>query len=160
MRASDLNWDRIPNFSPAEWPEGVLEYMDDRIIYALSDVREESRCPIWPSTDPEAHVRHSTSDSRHSTLLKHRLVDATDFFSRWQDAQTILKAILQNDAIGGIGIYDAMKFDGPPGELAMFHIDCRPVDLVCWWGEGRNPVNYIYMNPKELKEKLKNFLEV
>ena len=159
MRAIDLDWSKIPNFSKEEFPDNVLYYMDERIIYALSDIRQKSGCPILPSPVTRAHVRHDNSGSRHSTLNKTRLSDATDFFCAWEDAMEILLAIRNHPDIRGYGIYDSMMISGAPGEKAMFHIDTRPRGIVCWWGKGRDPVNYVYMSPEELKEYLKKFLQ-
>ena len=160
MRASSLNWQEIPNFSMTEWPDNVLYYMDERIIYALSDIRQKSGCPIYPSPVVRAHIRHDNSSSRHSTLTKSRLSDATDFFCSWENSMEILKAIQSHPVIQGYGVYDRMMYNGAPGEMAMFHIDTRPRGIVCWWGKGRDPVNYIYMSPEELQEYLKSFLSI
>ena len=160
MRASSLNWQEMPNFSNTEWPDNVLYYMDERIIYALSDIRQKTGCPIYPSPVARAHVRHDNSGSRHSTLNKTRLSDATDFFCSLENSMEILKAIQNHPDIRGYGIYDSMRFGGKAGEMAMFHIDTRPRGIVCWWGKGRDPVNYIYMSPEELKEYLKSFLSI
>lgn len=159
MRAIDLDWSKIPNFSTIEWPDNVLYYMDERVIYALSDIRQKSGCPIYPSPVARAHVRHDNSGSRHSTLNMSRLADATDFFCDWNGAADVLQAIIAHPDIRGYGIYDSMKFGGAAGEKAMFHIDTRPRGDVCWWGQGREPVQYIYMQPSELQKYLKDFLK-
>ncbi len=156
MRASQLDWSKIDKFSPGEWPDGVLEYMDDRIIYALRDIRVKSGCTMWPSPVYGAHVRHDKGN-RHNTLQRTRLADATDFFTTWKDAEAVLETILLfPNVIKGFGVYDSMKFKTDiVGEYCMFHIDTRPVGPVCWWGQGREPVIYVYMQPFELLDRLK-----
>ena len=145
MRASELNWQEIPNFSPGEWPAGVLEQMDARVIQVLAAVRQ--RLPrthrMDPSPVPGAHVR-ATGTSRHSTQGG-RLSDATDFFMDWQHAWDALIALQAEPRIGGLGIYTDMMWSGREGDRCMFHIDTRPerVEWVAWRVSRDTPTVYV-----------------
>lgn len=145
--ALSLDWAQIQRFSPTEWPAGVLEHMDARVIQALVRIRNTlpRDASFIPSPVPEAHVRHrarspgTLNGDRHSTDLGRRLVDATDFFVDWRWAWAAWEAILADPEVGGAGIYTDMIFGGTPRGRCMFHIDCRP-NRVMWVGWRDAPV--------------------
>lgn len=145
MKASDLKWAAIDNFSPEEWPVGVLEHMDSSIILALEGVREESGIIMRPSPRPDAHVREY-GNSRHSTKGGTRLSDATDVFvpGGWNDALKVWQAAQRCPELGGIGIYVNKQWGG---RMPMLHLDCRPERLL--WVCRTHPVtgrdDYIYL---------------
>lgn len=148
MKASDLDWGEVPNFSLHEWPSGVLDQMDARVIRALANARLAlpPSHKLNPSPVAAAHVR-ATGASRHSTQGGHRLSDATDFFCDWAHASRTLQSLRRTPEIGGIGIYTDMIFSGKEGDRCMFHIDCRPerLEWVGWRQSRRDPINYVYL---------------
>lgn len=147
--ASEMNWKEIsPHLGRHEYPGDVLEHMNPRIIRIQSRLRDTVGRPLYPSPVAGAHVRHRARSpgafdgDRHATDNGNRLSDATDFFCAWEDAEAYMVAAAKDDEIGGIGIYDAMKFRGPAGTYCMMHIDGRP-GRVLWVGHGRDPVEYV-----------------
>ena len=144
--ASHLDWSRIQRFSPGEWPPGVLDHMDSRVILVLSRIRNSlpPGASFVPSPVAGAHVRHRarrpgpSDGDRHSTDDGLRLADATDFFVPWEWAARAWSAILADPAVGGAGIYPDMIYGGEPRGRCMFHIDLRP-SRVAWVG-WREPV--------------------
>ena len=151
VSALSLDWatDVTPRIRQSEFPAGVLEHMDARIIQALSHLRTVVGKPLYPSPVFGAHIRHSISNSRHSTRNGNRLADATDFFVAWEDAWAYLEAAEAHPDINGIGIYTDMLFGpGAEGTWAMIHIDCRPADSkLDWvgWREDRfHKLKYVY----------------
>jgi hypothetical protein len=134
--ALSLDWakDITPRIAQSEFPAGVLEHMDANVLLALSDLRTTVGKPLMPSPVFGAHVRHSSSGSRHATRDGRRLSDATDFFIAWEDAHAYMEAAEAHPNINGIGIYTDMLFrNGPEGTWAMMHIDCRPANLKADW---------------------------
>lgn len=112
-------------FSPAEWPFGVLDRMDSTVMRALFSLRKASGIVMRPSPVQGGHAR-DRGDSRHSTKGGIRLSDATDIFvGSLADLATVFRHAQRVQGIGGIGLY----FDTRPGP--MFHIDCRP-DRLLW----------------------------
>ena len=156
MKASELDWDELPNFSPDEWPAGVLSQMHEDIIHYVQDVRMHTG-PLYPSPVAGAHVR-SSGTSRHSTEGGERLSDATDLFLEWRHVSDIVAEALAHPGINGIGLYDAMIFwGGEPGDWAMIHLDARPPSEAAYWmGEGREPVRYTTVRPGELMRRAIN----
>src|SRR5690606_22508547 len=129
-------WTLYPNFSPSEWPAGVLANMDARLIPALQRARTESGVRVKPSPVPGAHVR-ATGPSRHSIQGGARLSDATDLFipGGWSDALAFWQAAQRDPEIGGIGLYINRQWGGP---MPMIHIDLRPQRLL--WLCRRHPI--------------------
>lgn len=146
-----IQW--IPELQPHEFPDGVLENMDDKVINALIKVRTASGVPVTPSPIPEAHIRIQGT-SRHSIQNYTRKSDATDFFvkSNFSSVQKTILAIQSVPEIKGWGVY----FDTKPS--VMFHIDTRK-DPLRWVRVNKN---YIYESLeileyyKTLYEQLKN----
>lgn len=161
VAAAELDWQAsvTENLQPNEWPDDVLGYMTAGVILELSDLREQVGAPVWPSPVPRAHVREEDSISRHSLKNGARLSDATDFFLRWADAPAYLRHAMRSERIGGIGIYDSMKFRGGPGTYCMMHIDTRP-ERVMWVGNGREPVEYVleHSQPKRFYQLISAML--
>jgi hypothetical protein len=147
MKASELDWGKLPDFAPGEWPDGVLDQMQARVVQALQDIRT---APLVPSPVAGAHVReHGTSE--HSTDGGRRLANATDFFVAWRDLPHVAAEALAHPDVNGIGVYNAMRYNGEPGERAMMHIDCRPAYRRAYWlGEGREPVTYTTVSAADL----------
>lgn len=153
MKASELDFSTIANFSASEWPEGVLENMSSSIILALTDLR--SSLPndhrMTPSPLAAAHVRES-SDSRHSLLWSDgtaRLSDATDFFMHdWNHAYAAWHKAVAHPLIGGVGFYldKHLNYKNTP----MLHIDGRREKLmwVCYKDGSRDRYVYFHRDPK------------
>ena len=128
------------NFHADEWPDGTLEYMNQRVFNALFELRRRVDCPLVPSPLFGAHVRHDGGGSRHSKYNGNRLSDATDFFAYDKNKlHNILVAARSIDAIGGLGIY----FDTVPS--VMFHIDTRPEKLD--WIRSEDKYIYLQKTP-------------
>lgn len=160
MRASELDFSKIRWFSRSEWPKGTLFRMDERILLGLFDIREIADSEMHPSPVYQAHVRNETSSSRHSLLQGERLSDATDFFCRWEDSPQIARAIIDHRDLRGYGFYTDMRYSRESStRYGMFHIDTRPRGPVCWIGEGREPVRYVYLTPSQLLQEIINRVE-
>lgn len=137
-----------PHISADEFPPGVIEQMDPRILAALSDLRNEVGLPLYPSPVYGAHIRERGT-SRHS-VEGGRLSDATDFFCRWDAAWKYLDAARRHPDIGGIGIYTHTIYRAAlPGDWAMMHIDLRPDTLE--WVCHQRPGIYVYLQSEPLK---------
>lgn len=148
--ASKVEWEgRItPRISKEEFPAGVLDKMNLRIIELMSDLRERSGVAMFPSPEAGAHVRE-IGNSRHSTKEGTRLSDAVDFFCSWEGAARVLQETRRIYGIGGIGIYTDMIFRGQPeGVWCMFHIDARPerLEWVGWRESQKHKTQYVYFN--------------
>ena len=156
MKASELDWGELPNFSPEEWPGGVLSQMSADLVLCVQEVRRHTG-PLYPSPVAGAHVRDSGA-SRHSTEGGERLSDATDLFCEWRHVSDIVAEALAHPGINGIGLYNAMIFrGGEPGDWAMVHLDARPPsEAACWLGVGREPVRYTTVRPGELMRRAIN----
>ena len=152
MQASKMEWEKKVHsaLKADEWPEGVLDNMDEGIILAMSELRGVTGAPMWPSPIPRAHVRKS-GNSMHSTKEGTRLSMATDFFIHWHDFLNVYTQAIRHPEIAGVGFYNAMRFRSEePGEWCMVHIDLREDDL--WWiGAGREPVDYVYWDSRPVK---------
>jgi hypothetical protein len=145
-----VNW--ISELQPTEWPEGVIENMDPKILTAAVDLRTESGVAMTPSPIFEGHVR-KIGNSRHSINNGKRLSDATDFFVK-SDVSSIYKviqAIHRIHEITGWGIY----FDTKPS--VMFHIDCRP-NILNWIRVSKEYI-YAVNDPSMYYEELSKQLE-
>lgn len=147
--ATALDWSRIHRLTPGEWPAGVLERMDGRVIEALSDIRKALPDPyaIIPSPVGGAHVRTSGSVLSRHYVGDGRLADATDFFMQWDHVWLALQVAQQHPDIGGIGIYTDAMLRGQEGDYAMVHIDLRPQRLqwVAWRQDRDHPTEYVYL---------------
>lgn len=138
MKSSQLSFNNT-RFSPSEFPPGVLDQMDSRVILALFDLRNSlpNDCAIFPSPLVGAHVRQ-TGTSRHSTNNGLRLSDATDFFVHRRFARQVWFEILKSPDINGIGCYQHSFFRNDERAFTMFHIDTRPVAEKAMWVGARN----------------------
>lgn len=134
-RATELDWETIPNFSQREWPSTALYNMQADLIQTLADVRRvlPTNYTMTPSPLLRAHVREY-GGSRHSTNGGLRLSDATDIFMQWDTIWGAWQEMLQDPRIGGIGLYVDSYMGNPSKTRPMFHIDLRPerVMWVCW----------------------------
>lgn len=141
MKASELDWSNIKRFKPGEWPAGVLEHMDARIITVLSEIRDTLPAGhgMQPSGLAEAHVRHDGT-SRHSTQGGARLSDATDFFMQWSTVWDAWRAVQAHPAVGGLGVY----LDSITGRPFM-HIDLRPDRML--WVRHKGVYTYHHRDP-------------
>jgi hypothetical protein len=144
--ATELDWNLIPNFSPGEWPLGVLDRMDATVIQVLQQLRSALPADhaMTPSPLPGAHVR-DRGTSRHSTAGG-RLADATDIFMRWEHAWAAWLAAVRHPKVGGIGFYPDMMLRGRRGDFAMLHFDCRPQRImwVGWRRPAETALRYVY----------------
>lgn len=148
--AADLNWDNIKRFTPGEWPPGVLNHMQGRIILALSSLRNSLPADhrMTPSPLVAAHIR-DTGTSRHS-LTGGRLSDATDIYmDQWEHAYAAWEKAVSHPEIGGVGFY-LDKWLGRPGNVKpMLHFDGRKEKMlwVCHRVDGRDVYVYHHRDP-------------
>lgn len=154
MKASELDWSKLPNFSAGEWPTGVLEHMDARVIEALQRGRAKlpAQFAMHPSPLPRAHVR-DTGDSQHSTQGGTRLSTATDFFMKWDTVWDAWAVFLADPEVGGVGIYVDTWLGDDSITRPMLHVDARPERLmwVCWrkgGKDGRIVYTYHHQEPR------------
>lgn len=144
--AANLDWDQIDNFSKSEWPAGVLDHMQGRIILAVADVRNSLPADhrMTPSPVSGGHIR-SAGNSRHS-LTGGRLSDATDIFmDSWAHAYAAWEKALHHPEIGGLGFY-LHKWMGNPNNIKpMLHFDGRDEKMfwVCYRADHGGDV-YVY----------------
>jgi hypothetical protein len=138
MRASELDFTSLAHFAPSEFPEGVLEHVDARLIQRLDEFRDRLGQPIYPSPLAAGWYRTTGSTgSRHYAVG--RISDAGDIFPRGNAVNAVLVALRQR-CWGGIGIYfDTHGPDGTP--WPMLHLDLRPGQQVLWM---RQAGRYVY----------------
>lgn len=125
MTANNIPANQWRYFKKTEFPSGVLEHMDARLLTeCLFPLRDKSGVPMSPSSLYEAHVRHDMGRSLHCTHHKARLSQATDFHVATHDKMMrVVNYAETMESIGGIGIY----FDT---NRPMIHIDMRPERLM------------------------------
>ena len=161
MRASKLNF-HGQRFNPEEWPLGVLDQMDARVISALFEVRNNLpvNCPLFPSPVYGAHVRKDQSSmSRHNIIdvvnNGTRLSDATDFFCKREFASMVWFEVLKHPAINGVGIYQNSLFKGSTDDYTMIHIDTRSRhDKAMWVALRDSPSDqFIYYSINNNRER-------
>lgn len=144
MRASDrIEWPS--ELKPHEYPTGVLEHMDNRIIDATIDVRLISDYPLLPSTVPEAHVRFTGSaNSEHYAVG--RLSGGSDLFClNNKHAWRIWESAKQVTQINGLGIYFDKKWAGQ--KRTMFHFDVRYGKRIIWLVTNYGEYVYLHRDP-------------
>lgn len=109
-------------FKPNEFPDGVLEWLDARILTnVLFPLRDLAGIPLKPSKLVRAHVRSEVGGSQHCTNAGTRLSTAIDIHVA--DFEQMLKVVaLAEDIpeVGGIGMY----FDT---NTPMIHLDLKEV---------------------------------
>lgn len=161
IKASELDFTN-QLFSPSEWPEDSLDWLDMTVIAALFEIRNV--LPISHSIIPSpiygAHVRHDMSTSRHSTHNRTKLSCATDVFMKWEHVWSAITLVQNHPHIGGLGIYTDNMLKGVRGDYAMLHLDTRPKENFRQWVGWRYPnetnLRYTYYNsdPKGFFELL------
>lgn len=109
-------------FKPSEFPDGVLKWMDARILTeVLFPLRDLSDIKLRPSKLPRAHVRQEVGGSQHSTKAGTRLSTAIDIHVDTYEEMLKIVALAEDiPAIGGIGMY----FDT---NTPMLHLDLKDV---------------------------------
>lgn len=115
MKASEITlWH--PKFSPSDFPDGVLELMDARVLTDLVfPLRQSSKIPMWGSALFEAHVRMS-GNSMHS-IERTGLSNATDLHCKtYKQMIQLMDEAEQMPKVGGVGIYFDTK-------TPMIHLD-------------------------------------
>src|SRR5690554_5791004 len=118
MRASDLDWSKVNNFKPSEFPEGVLDKLDASIICKLDAFREVLKCAVNPSPVASGFIREGGSEtSRHYAV--NRLSDAVDVFPSCDVFYAFVVAV--QFGFTGIGIYFDTYYKGNP--RPMLHLD-------------------------------------
>ena len=119
--ARDLQFPR--EFSPSEWPEGVLKHMAQEPLKALFSLRKKTGKPAYPSPLKRGHIREESSTSSHSLKDFTRLSTATDFFVHREDALLWWAVIMEDIDVDGFGIYRWSRFKNSLDDFTMFHID-------------------------------------
>lgn len=150
MKAAQLHWSQIKHFSPSEWPLGVLQHMDARIVLALASVR--SSLPndhrMTPSPIKAAHIRAEGSPTSRHSIANNRLADATDIFMHsWAHAYAAWTKAIAHPDLGGVGFYLDKTLAG--SNKPMLHFDCRPEKTlwVCHKGPTGDVYTYLHHDP-------------
>lgn len=115
-----VNWDRLPNFSPDEFPPGEIEFVSPIFLYTLQRVRDIYDAPIHPSTALGSFARFdiTAQDSRHYAV--DRMADAGDIFP---DGSIHRFFVLALQHFKGVGVYFDTHRKGR--HAVMFHVDQR-----------------------------------
>lgn len=167
MRASDLDFSRVDNFSEGEFPTmevdgdevSVLHFLDAEVVHNLDKFRRLLGQPVSPNPVDEGWVREGGSEgSRHyigqirkedGDLQPKRLSTAGDVFPDC-DARLAFLTALGMSEFGGIGIY--LDTNGPKGTpQPMLHLDLRSERTVWMRYDGE----YIY--PGNSQEQMDRF---
>lgn len=137
LSADVLDFAEIDHFSRGEFPDGVLERVEDELILSLNEYRSRLGYPLVPSPLVAGWYREDGSvTSRHYAV--DRLSDAGDLFPQCDIRRAFLVA-MGCEWFGGIGVY--LDTNGPDGEpQPMIHLDLRPGQTIWMRYEGR----YIY----------------
>jgi hypothetical protein len=119
-----IDWSDIENFTPGEFPAGVLEKMSPDFIYKLEFFRVQLACTVNPSPVKGGWIRTDGSvTSQHfiGSDGNMRLSSAGDVFVNCDPIHALLIAV--RCGFGGIGIYfDKVLNDKP---TLMLHLDTR-----------------------------------
>jgi len=140
------DWSLTSRFSPNEWPSGVAEALDLRLMHELFRLRESvpSSHFMTPSPIFGAHIRNE-GNSRHSTKMGTRQSDATDLFMpNWKVAFAIWNRAIQMN-FGGIGLYTDTQLGGK--KMPMIHLDMRD-DRLMWVRDAVYGYVYFQNDPK------------
>jgi len=133
-------WDESPNLEKHEWPDNTLSWLHHTIIDKIIDLRSATGKPMFPSPVYGAHVRHSDSNSLHSTKNNTRLSKASDLFIRPEDMWDIwFKSI--DMGFKGIGLYFNKWYGFTDNIMPMIHLDTR--DNFLLWVSEKNG-EYVY----------------
>lgn len=124
-----IDWAKIQHFTSDEWPDGVLDRVEPRLVVSLDRFRKLYGAPVYPSTDPEAWVRTSGSPtSRHFAIG--RKSDAGDCFLGG-DIREAFQVAAGMRIFGGIGLYFDTFWQKKP--QPMIHLDLRKSEVQVWW---------------------------
>lgn len=158
MKATDIDFDTIENFTIGEFPEtstdagnmSVLEFTDADTIRAISRFRDLLGHAVVPSPLTAGWIREGDSQSSQhhigpisqgsdGALESQRLSTAGDVFP-YCDARLAFTLARSMTEFGGVGIY--LDTNGPSGHpQPMLHLDTRSGRRQVWMRfEGR----YIY----------------
>lgn len=123
LSADSLYFSALKHFQRDEFPNGVLENIDNELVLGLDEYRQRLGHPLVPSPLAGAWYRKDGSKtSRHYAVG--RLSDAGDVFPQC-DIRDALLVALHCDWWGGIGVY--LDTNGPNGKpQPMLHLDLRP----------------------------------
>lgn len=152
MRASNLDFSDVDYFSRSEFPTlstdvgdfSILEFIDAKLIRALSRYREALGHPVIPSPVAGAWVREggSTGSQHYIGPVKlyengkpraQRLGVAGDFFPLC-DIRKAFVIALGMPEFGGVGVYLDTQRNGAP--TPMMHLDLRKGPRQIWLRDG------------------------
>lgn len=122
MNKQFVDWSDIENFSPGEFPAGVLEKIEPGFIYALEFFRVQLGCIVNPSPLVGGWIREGGSETSRHYVGNGRKSDAGDVFCDCDPFHALIVAI--RCGFTGIGLYFDTKYDGKPHW--MLHLDKRP----------------------------------
>ncbi len=158
--AENIDFEKLRFFNKSEFPTGVLEWMDVKIISQTHSLREEMPidCYFYPSPLFGGHVRHtirnSVSSDFHSTAMinnkQTRLSTATDMFVHpkyWFEVWW--RAVAR---FNGVGIYlgHFMILNKEKVYYPMFHFDTRNENNKTYWiRDLSGKYVYLHNNPAE-----------
>lgn len=146
--ASNLDWSRIRFFTPSEFPEKELDFLNKYVVEELDKVREGIGIPIFISPVKGGVVRFDpTSKSLHASNENSPLAQAVDVFipqSQTLSLPTIITTVLGLSRFRGLGIYFDTSYEGVP--CIMLHLDLRHIPLLwfCPPKEQGIPRKYLY----------------
>ena len=154
MKASDIGLFH-PKFKKTDWPEGVLDLIDARVLTDLVfPLRQESGIPMWPSAYFDAHVR-KTGSSMHS-IEKTGLSNATDIHCKTISQMIQLMDLAESmPKVGGVGIY----FDTYTPMIHLDRFDVRGKKLT-WIRTKASDYVYKQSHPIEFYRTLAHQLEL
>jgi len=160
-----INWAKIPDFQPHEFPEDPNKHADPQLMYSLQDYRYLLGRAFFPSPVPGALARDDKSSEHFSNdKFKSRAIDGFPKgcpADAWQIA-------LSSQLWGGIGLYLDTHYQGK--KWVMLHLDLRPLghnhanNTVLLWIRDKNG-KYVYpqyekRGMKYLFKTLKKIAEV
>ena len=146
MQASKLNWSDIQHFKASEFPSGVLDSVDSKLIHTLDAFRKLLGAIVTPSPVAEGWVRKSGSKSSQHYAVD-RLSLAGDVFPNCDIFYAALIAV--QAGFTGVGIYFDTKLNGNP--KPMLHVDMRDGPLVMW---VRDKSSYTTICPRPSENKI------
>lgn len=147
-----IDWKRVPNFHPDEFPEDPDRYADPKLIYTLQAYRTRINQAVYPSPVKGALARFGiNTTSQHSAV--DRKSRAVDVFAEGVPVSNFA-CLITVPEIMGIGIY--LDTNGPDAApWIMFHMDIRgvgftadvPLVWICKKVQGRNKYYYPQKDP-------------
>lgn len=150
---SIINGVDMPNFTHAEIPPSVAQYMSKSILARVQEYRNIIRHPFHISKADGALIRFDGNVMSEHYVSLTKLSRAVDGFPDCNIFEAFMSALMSN-LFGGVGVYfDTNNNSGKP--QPMLHLDLRPVPLI--WYRDKGKYYYPYKD-KHFFEKLSRLL--